>query len=175
MRIRFFVIGFSAVLFAGGFAVQACGGTQSDGAAAADAGQDVVDATVKDTFVPDAADAAPTCDKNADILKDVPDAAIADGASSVGVCLGCAKVKCANEIDACKADCPCQGVAAKGLECVAKAQTQAQQFACASSFQGVPKATQQLGIALAGCLTNNCDKECQASNIADAGNDADAN
>jgi hypothetical protein len=175
MRIRFFVIGFSAVLLGGGFAVQACGGTQSDSTPATDAGQDVVDATVKDTFVPDVVDAAPACDKNADFLKDVPDAAIADGGSSVGICLGCAKVKCANEINACKADCPCQGVAAKGLECIAKAQTQAQQLACASSFTGVPSSTQKLGLALAGCLSNNCDNECQASNLLDGGPDADAN
>ncbi len=169
MRIRFFVVGFSAVLFGGGFAIQACGGTQSDSNAATDAGQDVVDATVKDTSVADVVDAAPTCDKTADILKDIPDASIADGGSSVGVCLGCAKVKCKNEIDSCKMDCACQGVAAKALECYAKTQS----IACASSFQGVPKSTQQIGIALAGCVSNNCDSECQASQLLDGGDGGD--
>ncbi len=175
MRIRFFVVGFSAVLFGGGFAIQACGGDQSDSTAAIDAGQDVVDATVKDVSVADVVDANPGCDKKADILKDIPDASIADGGSSVGVCLGCAKVKCATEISSCTADCPCQGVAAKALVCFAKAQTQTQQLACAASFQGVPSSTQKIGLALAGCLQNNCDNECQASNYLDGGPDADAN
>lgn len=170
MRIRFLIVSVSAVLFGGGFAIQACGGTQSD-SGAVDAGSDVADATVKDTNAPDVADAAPACDKNADILKGIPDASIADGASSVGVCLGCASVKCKSEIDDCKADCACQGVAAKALECYAKTQS----IACASSFQGVPKQTQTIGIALAGCVQGNCDNECQASTLTDAGTDADAN
>lgn len=171
MRIRFFVVGISAVLFGGGFAVQACGGTQSDGDPTVDAGPDVVDATVKDTSVADVADSAPTCDKNANIFTGIPDASIADGGSSVGVCLGCATVKCKAEVDNCKQDCDCQGVAAKALECYAKTQS----IACAASFQGVPKSTQQIGIALAGCVQNKCDSECQASSLLDAGTDADAN
>lgn len=171
MRIRFFIVGVSAVLFGGGFAVQACGGSQSDGTAAVDAGLDVVDATVKDTNAPDVKDAAPACDTNADILKGIPDASIADGASSTGVCLGCAASKCKNEIDACKKDCACQGVAADALECYAKTQS----ISCAASFTSVPKATQQIGFALAGCVSGNCDKECQASALLDAGSDADAN
>jgi len=170
MRIRFFVVGVSAVLFGGGFAIQACGGTQSD-STPVDAGPDVVDATVKDTNAPDVKDSAPACDTMADILKDIPDASIADGGSSVGLCLGCAKVKCASEIDQCKQDCACQGVAAKALECYAKTQS----IACAASFQSVPKATQQIGIALAGCVQGKCDTECQASALLDAGTDADAN
>jgi hypothetical protein len=171
MRIRFLVVSFSAVLFGGGFAVQACGGTQSDGNAAVDAGLDVADATVKDANAPDVKDAAPACDTNADILKGIPDASIADGGSSVGLCLGCAAVKCKTEIDSCKKDCACQGVAADALECYAKTQS----LACAASFQSVPKTTQQIGIALAGCVSGNCDKECQASVLLDGGGDADAN
>ena len=49
MRIRFLIVSFSAVLFGGGFAIQACGGTQSDSTRAVDAGQDVVDATRRRT------------------------------------------------------------------------------------------------------------------------------
>lgn len=171
MRIRFLIVSVSAVLFGGGFAIQACGGTQSDSSAVVDAGIDVVDATVKDTNAPDVVDAAPQCDKNADILKGIPDASIADGGSSVGLCLGCASTKCKTQIDTCKQDCACQGVAADALECYAKTQS----LACAASFQGVPKATQQIGIALAGCVQSNCDTECQASVLTDAGADADAN
>jgi hypothetical protein len=76
------------------------------------------------------------------------------------------------DLDKCKNDCACQDVAGKALECFAKTQS----IACAAAFQSVPKETQQIGIALAGCVQSNCDKECQASSFnMDGGADADAN
>lgn len=170
MRIRFLLVCVSAGLAGSGFVIQACGGTATDDAPADAGGADVFEASVKDTNAPDVKDAAPPCDKNKDILKGIPDASIADGASSVGVCLGCASTKCKTEIDKCKNDCACQDLAGKALECYAKTQS----LACAGSFSSVPKETQNIGIALAGCVQSKCDSECQASAMTDAGSDADA-
>lgn len=170
MRIRFLLVCVSAGLFGGAFAVQACGGTaNTDTPTDAGGGADVVDASIKDTSVADVQDSAPTCDTNVDILKSIPDASIADGGSSVGLCLGCAATKCKADIDACKKDCACQGVAGKALECFAKTQS----IACAASFQSAPKATQTIGFSLAGCLQQNCAADCQAAAFADAGDGGD--
>jgi hypothetical protein len=176
MRIRFFLTVVSASLFAAGFAVQACGSTTNDAPAAADSGADVFEAsTPKDTSVADvAADTAPACDPNKDILSGIMDASIADGASSVGLCLGCAKSKCSMEIDSCKMDCDCQGLAGTALECFAMAGgVQSKEFACVGPFAGAPKATQNIGIALAGCVQQSCADECQTQQFMDAGADAE--
>jgi hypothetical protein len=171
MRIRFFLTVASAGLFGAAFAVEACGSTTSESATGTDAGADVYEAsTPKDTSVPDAADAAPPCDPTKDILVGIMDASIADGASSVGLCLGCAKTKCGMEIDACKMDCDCQGIAGGALECFAKSQS----IACVGPFASAPKSTQNIGIALAGCVQQSCPDECQTKQFKDAGPDADS-
>jgi hypothetical protein len=171
MRIRLFLAVTSIGLFGAGFAIQACGSTTNDAVATADSGPEAaVEASIKDTSVPDAKDAAPPCDPNKDILVGIMDASIADGASSVGLCLGCAKTKCAMQIAACTMDCDCQGIAGGALECFAKSQS----FACAAPFSSAPKATQQIGIALAGCLQQDCPDECQTKQFMDGGADADA-
>lgn len=176
MRIRFFLTVLSAALFGAGFAIQACGSTTNDAATTADSGPEAaVDSSVKDTSVPDAKDAAPPCDPNVDILKDVMDASIADGASSVGLCLGCAKSKCAMEINACKMDCDCQGIAGGALECFAMAGgVQSKLFACVGPFATAPTATRNIGIALAGCVQQSCPDECATAQFTDGGADADA-
>jgi len=171
MRIRFFLTVVSASLFAAGFAVQACGSTTNDSpAAGTDSGADVFEAsTPKDTSVEDVADTAPPCDPNKDILEGIMDASISDGASSVGVCLGCAKAKCGTEIDACKMDCDCQTIAGGALECFAKSQS----IACAGPFASASKSTRDIGIALAGCLQQSCMTECATGQFMDAGADAE--
>jgi len=174
MRIRFFVVGVSAVLFGGGFALQACGGTQSDSTPAVDAGQDVVDATVKDTNAPDVKDSAPPCDPNADFLKDIPDASLADGASTTGICLGCAKSKCKAQLAACSKDCACQDVAGDAIACYVKGDSI---IKCASGFASVPTATRNIGLTVFSCINSDCAEECATSALipSDAGTDADAN
>ena len=177
MRIRFFLTVVSASLFAAGFAVQACGSTTNDSpATGTDSGADVSEAsTPKDTSVADVADTAPPCDPNADILSGIMDASIADGASSVGVCLGCAKSKCSTEIDSCKMDCDCQGIAGGALECFAMAKgVQSKLLACVGPFTTTPKSTQNIGIALTGCIQQSCTDECATAQFMDAGADADS-
>jgi hypothetical protein len=165
MRIRLFLTCVAGTLLAAGFGIQACGGssdsTPAGGDAAPEAGPDT---SVKETGGPDVFDARPPCDPNKDILKDIPDASIADGASSTGACLGCATTKCADEIDDCKKDCSrsttdlgCQDLAGKALECYAKTQDI---FTCAGKFASVPNPTRGIGIALGSCVGQKCKDEC---------------
>jgi hypothetical protein len=173
MRIRFLFLCVSAGLVGGGFALQACGGSQSDTAAVVDAGGDVVDATVKDTNAPDVKDSAPPCDPTADFLKGIPDASLADGATTTGACLGCAKSKCTNELAACSKDCACQNLAGDAVDCYLKGGSI---LSCGSSFATVPASTRNIGIAVFGCINSECPTECATSAFnPDGGADADAN
>jgi hypothetical protein len=177
MRIRFLFLCVSAGLVAGGFAVQACGGTQSD-STPVDAGQDVVDASVKDTNAPDVKDSAPPCDPTADFLKDIPDASLADGATTSGICLACAKTKCKNELAACSKDCACQSLAGDAIDCYLKSTSKATSdlIKCVSGFAGVSTSTRNIGLGVFGCINNECPDECATAAFnPDAGADADAN
>ena len=130
MRIRFLLVCVSAGLIGGGFAIQACGGTEET-TAVSDAGPDVtVDTGIKDSSLPDTRDSAPECDPNRDFLKDIPDASIADGATTTGICVGCAKQKCKSDIDKCAANCKCQNIASGALDCYLKTQA----ITCGSPF-----------------------------------------
>ncbi len=168
MRIRLFLALGSVSFVAAGFALQACGGSSSDTAPTVDSGvpETAADASVKDSSVADAKDAAPPCDPKKDFLAAIPDASIADGASTTGVCVGCTKAKCKTEVDSCGADCTCQDIAGKALECYAKTQDV---LGCASKFATVPAATRDIGIALFGCINNKCGNECATSAFTDAG------
>jgi hypothetical protein len=168
MRIRFFLALASVSFVTMGFAIQACGGSSSDTGGTPEAGvaETSADTGATDSSLPDAKDAAPPCDPKKDFLADIPDASIADGASTTGVCVGCIKTNCKMEVAACAADCTCQNLAGKALECYAKTQDA---FGCAGQFAAVPTATRNIGIALFGCVNNQCDDECATSSFQDAG------
>jgi hypothetical protein len=166
--IRFFLVMTAASSLAAGFAIQACGGSSDTPATNSDAATESAtpakDAAVQDTSLPDVFDARPPCDPNKDILKDIPDASIADGASTTGICINCAQTKCKKEIDNCKKDCSrsmkdlgCQDLAAKALECYAKTQDA---FMCGGDFLAAKQPTTGIGIALASCVQQNCQSEC---------------
>jgi hypothetical protein len=160
MRIRPFLVLVSAALVASGFAIQACGSTV-DETAAVDAGTDALEAAVaKDVNQPDVKDAAPPCDPNKDYLKDIPDASLADGATTTGACLSCANAKCKAEISACAKDCICQNLAGDAIACYLKGGSI---LSCGSGFAMVPTATRNIGISLFGCLNNECPNECATS------------
>lgn len=172
MRTRFLFLGGGATLIAAAVVVEACGGdtdattppTGSDGGGA-DA---VADTGAKDTAPPVEEDTGAPCDKTNDFLKDIPDAAIADGGSTTGICVGCAKQNCGTEIEACKQDCPCQGIAADALECYL--QNPDNPLICAGQFGTVPKETQNIGLALISCISGKCEDECQTKRLTqDAG------
>ena len=175
MRIRLFLACVSAGLFGGGFAVQACGGTE-DVTPAADGGGDATAeaAPVKDSALPDVKDSAPACDPNRDFLKDIPDASIADGASTTGICVACGKQKCKSDIDKCAANCPCQNLASGALDCYLKTQA----FTCGAPFLNAGTETRNIGLGLVQCLQTDCRAECAAAAFnpdAGDGGDADAN
>src|SRR5690349_9969836 len=118
MRIRFFLALASASLVTAGFGIQACGGSSdSTGAPTTDSGvgEAAAETGPADTGA-DVADAALTCDHEKDFLAEIPDASVADGASTTGICVGCTKANCAAEVAKCAADCSCQGVAGKVLD-----------------------------------------------------------
>jgi hypothetical protein len=168
MRIRIFLALASVSFVATGFGIQACGGSSDD------TSQPTTDSGVKETAAEtgpkdtgaDTADAAPACDPKKDFLADIPDASIADGASTTGICVGCVEGKCKTEVGKCAADCACQGLAGKALSCYATTQDI---LGCAAQFGAVPAATRNIGIALFGCVQQNCATECAASAFIDAG------
>jgi len=173
MRIRAFFFLASACLVAAGATIQACGGTtNSDGPV--DSGppeaSTPADTGPKDSGV-DAKDSAPPCDTNADFTSKIPDASLADGATTTGICMGCTKAKCSAQVDKCNKDCPCQGVIANAIECYSK--NTSNPIACVGSFSGVPSSTQAIGLALLNCVRTECADECGAGAF-DAGDGGDA-
>jgi len=168
MRIRFFLALASVSFVAAGFAIQACGGS-SDSTAdpAKDSGvaETAAETGPKDATV-DTADAAAPCDPKKDFLADIPDASIADGASTTGICVGCVKAKCSTEVAKCGADCTCQQIAGSTLDCYAKTQDI---IGCGSKLLSVPAATRTVGIALFTCIQKDCNDECAASSFPDGG------
>jgi hypothetical protein len=170
MRVRFFLVMTMATSVGAGAAIQACGGSSdsgSSGSPTAEAGPDTSitkDSSVADTNAPDVFDARPPCDPNKDILKDVPDASIADGASTTGACIACAEMHCSTEIDNCKKDCSrsetdkgCQDLGAAALSCYAMTQSL---IKCAAPFFTAKGPTQMIGVALGTCVNKYCQDEC---------------
>ncbi|MBX3198516.1 MAG: hypothetical protein KF894_10320 [Labilithrix sp.] len=168
MGARIFVVMGGVALVGAAFAMQACGETEPAAEPVADAGLDVEDSAQPEAAPPVDEDAA-TCDLSADFTADIPDASIADGASTSGLCLQCAKDKCEAQITACNQDCPCQGVVGEALECYLK--NTSNPFACAGSLAAVDDNTRNLGIALIGCINSGCRDECATSSFQDGGSD----
>lgn len=168
MAVRAYLVVASSLLVGTGAIVQACGGVAEE-APPADAGTEAaaiedaapVDAGPADTGV----DAGPTCDRDADLTEGIPDAAIADGSSSTGICIGCAKEHCSPQLAACSQDCSCQNLAADALECYAQSQDL---LACGTPFFSVPASTRNIGIAMFSCINDHCSAEC-AGDLADGG------
>jgi hypothetical protein len=173
MRVRFFFLAVSVSLVASAAGMQACGGTEesSPQASNGDAGQEAAapaDAAKPDTGAPDTGVDSSPCDTNADFTANIPDAAIADGASSTGLCVACAQANCADDISDCNHLCECQGLMDDALDCYAK--NPGNPIACAGPFLGASKETQSIGASIIGCLQKNCEAECPTG-VKDAGAD----
>ena len=168
MRIRLFLSLASVSFVVAGFGIQACGGS-SDGTPepAKDSGvaETAAESGPKDSGV-DSADAALPCDPKKDFLAAIPDASIADGASTTGICVGCTKGKCSTEVSKCGADCTCQQIAGSLLECYAKTQDI---ITCGSSLLSVPASTRTVGIALFSCIQKECKDQCATAAFTDGG------
>lgn len=166
MRIRAFIFLAAVASVSTGFAIQACGGS-SVADPPADSG--VADSGPADTGPADTgpkdtgADTAPPCDPTVDITQGIPDASLNDGSTTTGLCLGCMKTNCAKETKACAEECGCQKIAKDGLDCYLK--NTANPIVCAGNFTGagISSKTQTVGLALIGCIRDECDQECAAS------------
>jgi hypothetical protein len=129
-------------------------------------GPDVVEAGLRETAMPDAAEAEPACDLHAELFAKVHDASIGDGASTTGLCLGCAKRACPDVIDKCTQDCPCQSIVGNALECYVTTQ----QLGCAGALADifVTRETRRYAFELLGCVQHACALAC----VTDGGDDA---
>ncbi|MBX3225472.1 MAG: hypothetical protein KF795_33510 [Labilithrix sp.] len=175
MGARIIVVMGGVALVGAAFVVQACGETEVAPEPVADAGPDVEDSAPAEAAPPEDEDAA-TCDLSADFTTKIPDASIADGASTTGICLQCANDKCKAQVTACNQDCPCQGIVGEALECYLK--NTSNPLVCAGSLAAVDDNTRNLGIALIGCINSGCKDECATAALqpdggADAGPDAE--
>jgi hypothetical protein len=129
---------------------------------------DVVEGGLRESGALDVNETGPPCDVNGDLFGKVRDAAIADGASTTGLCLGCAKRACGDAVGKCTRDCPCQSIVGNSLECYVTTQ----QLGCAGALANifVTPATRQHALELLGCVQQACAVECAV----DAGNAPDA-
>jgi hypothetical protein len=168
MRTRFFFLAASVTSIAAAAVAQGCGETETT-STPGDAGADVaLDTGAKKDATPPAEDAEPPCDTTKDFTKEIPDADLADGASSTGICMACAKANCKQYIDDCTENCECQGLAADALECYAK--NGGDILKCIGSFPtNVKKETQSTGFALFQCLSAECEEPCQTKQFQDSG------
>ena len=163
MRLRLLVLLTGTGLLGGAFCVQACGSSD-------DVTSDLPDAAeggVRESGTPDVREPEPPCDRTADLFAKVHDASIGDGASTTGVCIGCAKARCDEAIAKCTADCPCQGIVGRALECYLTTQ----QLGCASALASnlVTSETRSDALRILGCVQSECPAECVVDAGAEAG------
>jgi hypothetical protein len=165
LRARLVLLGIGGILFAAGFAVQACGSTDP-ATTSTDAGPDVLDTGAGDAADVDAA----VCPAVVNIDK-IPDASIADGASTSGVCLGCVQQFCSRNIEACNASCDCQAIVGTALDCFLRT-SKATLCAAPVLASNVDPNTRQIGLGLVLCVNSNCNEACALSSFtADGGAD----
>ena len=163
MRFRLFVALVAAGTLGGAFCVQACGSSEDVTAELSDAAED----GARESGTPDVSEPEPPCDRTADLFARVHDASIGDGASTTGVCIGCAKAQCDQAIAKCTADCPCQGIVGRALECYLTTQ----QLGCASELANylVTSETRSNALRILGCVQSECPTECVVDAGAQAG------
>jgi hypothetical protein len=170
MRARIFFLAMAAVCVTAGAAVQACGGDATV-AEPVDAGKDVATEKAPPAPEPDtgAPDTGPGCDTTADFTAKIPDASIADGASTSGICIGCAKANCKSDLDKCTQLCECQKAAGGALDCFFQ---KGSITACAGPLVGVSAQTRDIGISLFGCISTKCEAECAVNQLVPDAGDA---
>lgn len=162
MRLRLVVALVAAGTVGGAFWTQACGSSEDVTAALSDAAE----GGARESGTPDVSEPEPPCDRRADLFAKVHDASIGDGASTTGVCIGCAKARCDEAIAKCTADCACQGIVGRALECYLTTQM----LGCASELASylVTSETRSNALRILGCVQSECPSEC----VVDAGADA---
>lgn len=158
------VVLLAAAMLGGAFCVEGCG---SGDELAGNGGPVAVEGGARESSVLDTSAPEPACDPAGDLFAKVHDASIGDGASTTGLCLGCAKAKCDESITKCAADCPCQGIVGRALDCYVTTQ----QLGCASELTSyfVTAETRSDALRILGCVQSECPTECVIDGGADAG------
>lgn len=162
-RINGVMVRSSVVWLAGGLLVAcgaftACGGGAADDDDEAEEAPDAGEARAREGGVFDAGEPEPACDPDADLLAKVSDASIADGASTTGICLGCARARCSSAIAECTMDCACQRIVGDAIGCYVTTK----QITCAAALADifVKRITRQYALTLLGCVESECASEC---------------
>ena len=165
----FFLSSATLVVVAG---VEACTSGDPDAGDSADAAAE----NARDTsYAFEEAEAL--CDPDADILNEVQDASIGDGASTTGICVACMRKTCATPLADCARDCLCQGIMRDAIGCYLETQN----IVCLGKLTSylLTNATRSKALAVAGCAQAGCPTECavdagpDSSTPFDAGSDAE--
>jgi hypothetical protein len=173
MRMRLFFLGAMVTTVSAAAAMQACGG-DAETTPVADAGVEASPDARRPPPEASAPDTGPECDLSGNFLASIPDASLADGATTSGLCLGCLEENCPADLAACNADCNCRAVVSEVLDCYLQGGAL---IPCALSTSTSPSgATQQIGAGIAGCIQQDCETECAVDELMpqDGGADADA-
>jgi len=170
---RFAVLFFlSSATFLAVAGIEACSSDDPDATDAGDAGSE----NARDTsYAFEEAEAL--CDPDADILNEVKDASIGDGASTTGICVACVRKTCATPLADCARDCLCQGIMRDAIGCYLETQN----IVCLGKLTSylLTNATRSKALAVAGCAQAGCPTECavdagpDSSTPFDAGADAE--
>lgn len=156
----------------------ACGGDDDSGAAKVDSGPAADDASGdakangSKSDADDDDDDNDDCDKTKDFTKDIPDASVADGATSTGACIACTNENCGTFVKACNENCVCQGVAGGALTCFL--QNPGNIYACAGELGDAlaDEKARNAALGIFTCVNAKCNSECALGEFLDGGNDA---
>jgi hypothetical protein len=170
MGTRGFLLGLSSAAALAAAAMQACGG-DTDAIPSTDGGTDApLDGRTRDAAT-DGSGGTPEagCDTTGEFWADIPDAALGDGGSTTGICVGCLQDHCQDLLDECNIDCNCRAVVGEFLECYLES---GEALPCFLAGGTSPSAkTTQIGQDLYGCLRASCQTQCAFE--ADAGDGGD--
>ena len=158
----------SLSLFAGTLAIDACSSDEGPATPAPDASDD----RARDgAFALE--DAEVRCDPGANLLERVEDAAVADGASTTGICAACLDERCSYELARCAEDCQCQGIVGDALQCYLTTQD----IACLGRLTNylVRQDTRARALQLSGCARSSCSMECAIDGGAPSDASVDSN
>lgn len=169
MRVRALIVLGLASLTTAGLVITACGGEEETppGSSPEDGGSDSGPGPGADSGGDgDAKVPTEDCDKSKDFLDDVPDASLANGASSSGECVACLRASCKATLDLCNVDCECREFVGETIGCVAEGTAAFTECATAAMMNGLPSAeVQGIGLSIYQCATTNCNEACALSDL----------
>jgi hypothetical protein len=142
-------------LLAFGWVAQACSSGSNVDASDAGSGADVAQEAAVDAG----------CDLSSNLLDQIPDAEIADGASTTGACVACLNSQCSQQVNSCNQLCTCKNATAKGLDCYLKNPAGATACLVAFTGAGIDLKVQTIGLGLLGCVQSKCKEGCATASF----------